>query len=275
MAANVRAPGGVFEQLVKTAGRPCPRSRAVHHGQWTAGGSGRVRSATPPAVRLRRSRPEHEQAVDRYVELILGQIGPPTVGSGQSWKSTSRNWTTADGCFGTPAGSLFPPSAILGSRRRRAGQKPWRFGDDHCDWNCLETLRFSRPGTNNDNAEDEESTRHGSNRCLPPRAAPCRPTPSRAPQAGSGLRLSSPNRTPIGIGRRMDSGPNNDQRCAFRSAAPSRDHTVGRGASLGWAVVQQQGGPVPRGGADKTRPDEEDGVRASGARIPAYGAPTV
>uniref|UniRef100_A0A914H9Q0 Uncharacterized protein n=1 Tax=Globodera rostochiensis TaxID=31243 RepID=A0A914H9Q0_GLORO len=43
-----------------------------------------------------------------------------------------------------------------------------------------------------------------SNRCLPPRAVPYRPDPLPDPQASSALRLSSPNWTPIGTGRRME-----------------------------------------------------------------------
>uniref|UniRef100_A0A914GNZ2 Uncharacterized protein n=1 Tax=Globodera rostochiensis TaxID=31243 RepID=A0A914GNZ2_GLORO len=246
---------------------PPPGSRAVSRGPSASDGSGRVRPATPPAVRLRRSQPEHEQAVEQYIELILGPNWPS-----DSWKRAELELHFAElddaGWMfrHVRTGWFFPPSAVLGvqpaneqeiwpgmtvadfhglrgrplkwahwpciyhprgvigssrrsrSRQRRTGREPWRAGDDHCDWHSIESLRFARPGTNNDNAEDEEilgararsftnrpfrswkrTIRHGFGLCLPLRAAPCRPDPFPGP-AGK-LRPSAFHRQ---TGRRLE-----------------------------------------------------------------------
>uniref|UniRef100_A0A183BRB7 Voltage-dependent T-type calcium channel subunit alpha-1G n=1 Tax=Globodera pallida TaxID=36090 RepID=A0A183BRB7_GLOPA len=172
-------------------------------GNWPQAGAGRVRSATPPAVRLRRSHPEHEQAVDRYVELILGpaklafrqleagRTGGTLRGIGRRRMAVSARphgkfgpelpWRTFTASGDAPSNGPTGPACkkLLGSRARSSTGR----------------LARSRSG----------ATCSDSSRCSPSHAAQCCPGPYPSP-AGQPKFFASYHQTERLLDRPMASG---------------------------------------------------------------------
>ncbi|KAI3418422.1 hypothetical protein GPALN_009744 [Globodera pallida] len=199
------SPTTIHHNIHPTVVIPSP-ARGVERsamGNWPQAGAGRVRSATPPAVRLRRSHPEHEQAVDRYVELILGpaklafrqleagRTGGTLRGIGRRRMAVSARphgkfgpelpWRTFTASGDAPSNGPTGPACkkLLGSRARSSTGR----------------LARSRSG----------ATCSDSSRCSPSHAAQCCPGPYPSP-AGQPKFFASYHQTERLLDRPMASG---------------------------------------------------------------------